>query len=63
MAGRGRQRPRFPSSPSVRSIDVQPEDIVYEIGGLRFSIKEIADAVLDLTEKVFRETHRRVYGR
>lgn len=61
MAGGGRQRGRFPQSPTVGSIDVRGDDVVYEIGGIEFSIRATVGAALELTERVIRATQRRLY--
>ncbi len=62
IAGGGRQRTRFPQSPTVGFIEVRDDDVVYEIGGIEFSIRGTVDAALELTERVIRATQQRLYG-
>lgn len=62
MAGGGHQRARFPQSPTAGSIEVREDDVVYEIGGIEFSIGPMVSAALKLTERVIRATQRRLYG-
>lgn len=61
IGGGGRERARFPQSRTVGSIDVRDEDVVYEIGGIEFSIRGTVGAALALTERVIQATQQRLY--
>lgn len=61
MAGRGRQKHWFLSSPTYGSIEVKESDIEYEIGGHTFRIEDIAHDALTLSKRVIDARQRRLY--